>query len=301
MANTAINPGVGSITLSGKVPVLARQTNTNIYPDVGQLIIKNGPFQTGYGNPTYGDPTYENSDFSGLTLPTVVQTTNTYVGPLSGVIGLAGYAPGISQTNDVGSIGLGVLTITGFAPTVQQVASVAIVPGVRNMLLQGFAPTIQQPRDIVSDVGSLTLTGFAPSYVHGLNGNVGVLSISSAAPSIAQPIAELPAQGAVGIQGFAPTVSQTRSVSPSTYAMSITGYAPVIKQPHDVHLAFSAISINGFPPIVSVQSQGISPPPKTLTITGYAPSIYQFPSHIHRHVGHHTHRRPRGRVIVAND
>lgn len=301
MADTAINPGVGSISLTGLAPVVARGTNTYIYPDVGQLVLKNGAFDTNYGSATYGDPTYELMDFSGITVPTINQTLNVFAGPLSGVLGLTGYAPTIGQSNLVSTIGVGALTITGYAPIVQQVIATGYVPDVGRLTITGYAPSIAQPRSLTTDVGTISINGYSPGLGMSIPVQTGLLGIVGLAPAIAKPIVDNPGSGAVGIVGFAPTITQSRAVAVGTYGMSITGYAPSIAQPQGVHVALGTLSIVGYAPLVSVLSHASSPSAGAVTITGYPPSVHQFPSHIHRHVGKHTHRRPSGRIIVAND
>ena len=133
------------------------------------------------------------------------------------------------------------------------------------------------------DVGVLTITGFAPTIAQPQTAapSVGTLTITGFAPSVVQNTAVAPGAGALTITGFAPTVSQSanQAVNPGVGALAITGYAPTVSQSANQALEAGAglLTITGFAPTVvqAPASQNIAPLPGILTILGYAPTVEQ--------------------------
>lgn len=243
VVDTPINPGVGSITITGYAPTIAQGANQSILPAVGSLTIM------GYA-------------------PTLAQTANQSVLPSAGSLAITGYAPSVSQPHSVAPAA-GIIAITGYAPTVTQATSSsygvvhsyvsrgsqvivswlndglgaatgAIFPAAGNLTLSGHAPTVAQSANqaVAPGVGNLTITGYAPTVAQAVNQSIS------------------PAAGTLALTGYAPTISQTANVSlvPGAGSIAITGYAPTVAQSSAVELAPGAGS---------------------LTITGYAPSISQ--------------------------
>lgn len=94
-SNTAINPSVGSLALTGYAPTIAQTANQSLTPSTGTLAI------TGYA-------------------PTITQPQA--ITPGVGSLTITGYAPTVVQASASISVSpdVGVLTITGYAPTVTQ-------------------------------------------------------------------------------------------------------------------------------------------------------------------------------------
>ena len=235
--NTAVNPGTGSIAITGYAPSIAQTANQAITPNVGNIVI------TGYA-PTISQP----------------QAVNPGVGSLT----ITGYAPTVTQNVDVPvNPGVGTIAITGYAPTVAQTANQAVAPNVGNIIITGYAPTISQPQAVNPGAGTITITGYAPTVTQNVdvpvNPGVGTIAITGYAPTVAQTANQsvLPATGTIAITGYSPAVSQTanQAITPDVGTITITGYAPIVQQ--------------------APASQNITPGVGTITITGYAPTVEQ--------------------------
>jgi len=89
-----------------------------------------------------------------------------------------------------------------------------VTPGVGSLTLTGFAPTVTAQRNITvtPGAGSLVLTGRAPTV------------------SATQSKTVLPGTGTLTITGYAPSVTVPTSVSvtPGAGGLTITGYAPTV-------------------------------------------------------------------------
>lgn len=84
------------------------------------------------------------------------------------------------------------------------VTTLTVAPDVGSILITGFAPTVTTDTVVSPGVGSLILTGFAPTTTSGT-----VVS---------------PDVGAVVLTGFAPTLDL--SVEPDVGSVVMTGFAP---------------------------------------------------------------------------
>jgi hypothetical protein len=162
--NTAVNPGTGSIAITGYAPSIAQTANQAITPNVGNIVI------TGYA-PTISQPQAVNPGVGSLTItgyaPTVTQNVDVPVNPGVGTIAITGYAPTVAQsanqsiTPDAGNI-----TITGYAPSVDQSANQDVTPDAGLISITGYAPTVEQAAgspSLTPGVGTITITGYAPT------------------------------------------------------------------------------------------------------------------------------------------
>lgn len=254
--NTAVNPGTGSIAITGYAPSIAQTANQAVAPDVGNIVI------TGYA-PTISQP----------------QAVNPGVGSLT----ITGYAPTVTQNVDVPvNPGVGTIAITGYAPTVAQTANQSIAPNVGNIVITGYAPSISQPLAVNPAVGSLAITGYAPTVTQNVdfpvNPGVGTIAITGYAPTVSQTANQsiLPAVGNVAITGYAPAVSQPIAVNPTVGTLAITGYAPTIAQSvgTSVNPDVGSITITGYSPTVAQSAnQEVLPGVGQIAITGYAPTV----------------------------
>lgn len=162
--NTAVNPGTGSIAITGYAPSIAQTANQAITPNVGNIVI------TGYA-PTISQPQAVNPGAGTITItgyaPTVTQNVDVPVNPGVGTIAITGYAPTVAQTANQSVLpATGTIAITGYSPAVSQTANQAITPDVGTITVTGYAPTVQQApasQNITPDVGTITITGYAPT------------------------------------------------------------------------------------------------------------------------------------------
>jgi hypothetical protein len=95
--NQAVNPDVGTISITGYAPNIAQSVNRSIAPNAGSVAL------TGYA-------------------PSVAQSAHQTITPNVGALVITGYAPSIVQESASRTVlpGAGSLTITGYAPTVAQ-------------------------------------------------------------------------------------------------------------------------------------------------------------------------------------
>ncbi len=162
--NTAVNPGTGSIAITGYAPSIAQTANQAITPNVGNIVI------TGYA-PTISQPQAVNPGVGSLVItgyaPTVTQNVDVPVNPGVGTIAITGYAPTVAQTANQSVLpATGTIAITGYSPTVSQSANQAVTPDVGTITITGYAPIVQQApasQNITPDVGTITITGYAPT------------------------------------------------------------------------------------------------------------------------------------------
>lgn len=213
-SNTAINPGVGNITITGHAPTVAQSANQALTPGVGNLTI------TGYA-PTIAQSDNKNitADVGNLVItgyaPTVTQGAGQNIAPGVGSLALSGHAPTVAQTaNQNVTPDVGSLTITGHAPTITQSGGVNIVPNSGTLLITGYPPTVARTenQNITPAVGGMTITGYPPTIAQTAGTNV------------------RPDPGTITITGYAPTIAQTQNnnINPPQGQITITGYAPTV-------------------------------------------------------------------------
>jgi hypothetical protein len=193
--NTAINPGAGTLVITGAAPTVSQSVNQQVNPGAGSLAF------TGYA-PVILQPQSLTSGTGALVLtgyaPAVTQLAGIAVNPGAGALTLTGYAPAIAQPRAI-SPSTGALTLTGYAPLITQAVNQQINPAVGNLALTGYAPTLAQSANtqLIPAVGALTILGFAPS-----------ISQIVASPNL------VPGVGTLTLTGFAPTVGQTNIIAP---------------------------------------------------------------------------------------
>lgn len=95
--------------------------------------------------------------------------SNTQVTVGVGNLTLTGYAPSIAQSANQSVLPLsGSLSLTGYAPSIAQSANQAVSPSVGSLTITGYAPSVVQAGGSISvtpDTGFLTITGYAPDVV----------------------------------------------------------------------------------------------------------------------------------------
>lgn len=211
VANTAINPAVGSVAITGYAPTIAQTANQSIVPNVGNLTI------TGYA-PAVSQPIAVLPNVGNITLTGYAPTISQPIAVLPNVgnIVITGYVPSISQPQGINP-NVGTLALTGYAPNVTQNINTFITPNVGLLSITGYSPAITQSanQSIAPNVGNLSITGYAPSVTKTAN--------QALTTSI----------GSLVVTGYAPTVIQAAgslNIAPSTGGLNITGYAPLVEQ-----------------------------------------------------------------------
>lgn len=144
-SDTPINPGAGTLAITGYAPSVVQTANQGVSPDAAALTI------TGYApSVTQGNTTNIAPDAAALMLtgyaPSIAQTANQSILPGAASLTITGFAPAVAQTdNHAANPGAGALVITGYAPTItQQTASPNLTPGAAALAVVGYAPTITQ-------------------------------------------------------------------------------------------------------------------------------------------------------------
>ena len=160
----------------------------------------------------------------------------------------------------------------------------AINPDVGSLALTGYAPTLAQPQAIAPGVGSIAITGYAPAVTQAatgtaINPDAGSIALTGYAPTIAQPQAIAPNVGSIALTGYAPTVAQPQAISPAFGSIALTGYAPTLTQTANQALVPGAgnLALTGYAPTVTqaASSPSLTPDVGLLTLTGYAPTVTQ--------------------------
>lgn len=162
--DTPVNPGVGTLSLTGYIPSVAQSANQSLTPGAGSISI------TGYA-PSISQPQAITAGAGALTLtgyaPTVTQGITTNIVPGAGALNLTGYAPSIAQSANQNVMpSAGSLSIGGYAPAIAQTANQSIAPAPGSLTLMGYAPTVAQALaspNLVPEVGALSITGYAPT------------------------------------------------------------------------------------------------------------------------------------------
>ena len=146
-----------------------------------------------------------------------------------------------------------------------------------------FAAT-QSPVALTPDVGTLAITGFAPTVAQTANQDLtpsaGTLTLTGFAPTVAQPQAVTPDVGLLAFTGYAPTLTQSanQALTPSTGTLTFTGFAPAVAQSANQALSpnVGAVVLPGYAPTVEqAGSLSLTPDAGSLTLTGYAPDVSQ--------------------------
>ncbi len=276
----SLTPDVGLVTLTGYAPTVERGVD-KAYIAVGSA---GGIYVCETGT--------RSEILTGLYLSeTAVSTSvSNTAAPDVGLITLTGYAPVVSYPTNAAPA-VGVVTLTGYAPEVSQSVPKSYIAvgsaggiyvvetGIRDEILTGLylsetTVPVAVSNSASPDVGLITLTGYAPTVASPLAvaPAVGLVTLTGYAPTIAQPLAVAPAVGLVTLTGYAPTIAQQLAVAPAVGLVTLTGYAPTIAQPLAVAPAVGLVTLTGYAPTVG-QAHIASPAVGLVVITGYAPSV----------------------------
>ncbi len=208
---------------------------------------------------------------------TTLQVLAAGYSPLLAPLGLVGYWDLIRDEKDrVGGYDLSTnvaVTVSAHPPVIYPSAKhishlVAAAAGVEvevpvgTLTLTGYAPTVvaSDHQQVDVPLGTLTLTGYAPTVVASDHQQVDV------------PLATLT------LTGYAPTISISDNINIDVPAgaLTLTGYAPTVAATANVSIdvPLGALTLTGYVPTVVISDhQIIDVPLGTLTLTGYAPAI----------------------------
>jgi hypothetical protein len=317
-ANTDVNPGAGSLTITGYAPTVTQTLAAGYQFAVVHDYRTRGSVAVNAWIPVNPIASAINHSYRGrgsigangwdYVVP-VFTASNTDVAPGAGSITFTGYAPSIAQGANQSILpGVGSLTITGYAPTIAQGANQAVSPGVGSLAITGYAPTLAQTANqaVSPGAGSLTITGYAPTVAQSSSASYGVTHsyVTRGSQSIVSWLndglgavsgAINPGAGTLTITGYAPTIGQTVTVAinPGAGSLTITGYAPTITQALNqaINPDVGSLTITGYAPsIAQTANVSLVPDAGSMVITGYAPSVAQSVSDavvgvVHNYVG----------------
>jgi len=168
---------------------------------------------------------------------------------LRGVLGMVMRANALLTTNQAIAVPSGNVTLTG---------------DVGSLTLTGFAPSLDT--GLFAGVGALTLTGLASSLNTGLNAGVGSLSLAGFAPSLGFGLNA--GVGTLSLTGFAPSLKTT--LNPGTGQLVLSGFASSLKT--TLNPGVGQMTLSGFAASVAIGTS-LSAGVGTLTLTGFAPSL----------------------------
>jgi hypothetical protein len=143
--NTAVNPAVGSVGITGYSPVVSATANVAAAPGAGAIVI------------------------TGLA-PSVSQSASNFASPSVGVITVAGYSPSVSQSNAANVLpGAASIVVAGYAPSVSQSAAGTINIAPSAIVVNGYAPSIAKTANqwLAPGADSLSISGYAPVITQG--------------------------------------------------------------------------------------------------------------------------------------
>lgn len=149
---------------------------------------------------------------------------------------------------------------------------------VGSLTLTGFAPTIVNPQGMTVPAGALTLTGFAPTVTVAqvIDVPAGALSLTGFAPSIANPQGMTVPAGSLTLTGFAPSIANPQGMDVPTGSLSLTGQVPTadISSGANINVPAGQLDLTGQAPTVATSdNKSVTPPAGDIILTGYAPDI----------------------------
>lgn len=156
--------------------------------------------------------------------------------------------------------------------TIPVATALNITGDIGSIVLTGFAPSIGF--GITGVDGSIVLTGFAPSAAFNLNltGSTGSIVLAGFAPSIGFGLTG--DTGSITLSGFAPSIGF--GLTGNTGSIVLTGFAPTLSQAFNLTANVGSIVLSGFAPDVGLSGGGalnITGATGTILLTGFAPSI----------------------------
>lgn len=169
-----------------------------------------------------------------------------------------------------------------------------VTPGVGSLTVTGFAPTVSVTANqtVTPGVGVLTVTGLAPTIVIGTRvyPDVGALTLTGLAPTVSVSNHQIvtPGVGVLTVAGFAPAVLTGTTVSPGVGVLTLAGLAPTIAVTNHktVTPGVGSLTVTGFAPTVTASNhQTVVPGVGALVVTGFAPVIVSNPKVVTPGVG----------------
>lgn len=156
------------------------------------------------------------------------------------------------------------------------IASSDPAPSVGSIALTGFAPTLIQGTNLSPVVGALALSGVAPSVVQGsrIETGVGALSMAGIAPLVTQQTIITPNAGALSIEGVSAVIERENFRFPSTAALSFGSIAPIVSQQFFITPSTGALALTGVEPSLELPNTR-TPQAASLSFVGNFASVTQ--------------------------
>lgn len=288
-------PGVGSATITGRVPTVLSTAAEIVQPPAGALAVQGAGPSVSVGVPVTGG-----GGGPGLLMGIALNLEPRALGNATLVI--TGYAPvvfrpiSLSGSDDLLSLratavgtgilihagsatktpAAGTLTLAGLAPTLSQTGSRLFTMPVTALTITRFVPTLGIDRLVEPGVGSISITGLGPSMEPNYTVSPGLtaLQIVGLAPTAFASITIDVGAGSLSISGLQPNPQRDVTSSPFAGVITTAGYAPFVSatDARRVDPPIAALAITGLAPIIGV-SHLRSPPIASLTINGLGPTV----------------------------
>ncbi len=200
-------------------------------------------------------------------VPTIVQTRHHIVEPDVGSLSLTPLAP-VIIIGHVALPNIDTLVLTGLAPVEAAITHIR-GPPIGSLALTGNAPTLASV--IPADVGSLSLSGLAPSaeITHIRTPDAGSLSLSGLQPSSEIDHIRVPTNGSLSLTGLVPTIAVSSGADvteePGAGSLTLNGLVPSAEITHIRVPATGSLSLTGLTPI-ELHGPG-------LLLTGFVPTV----------------------------
>ena len=176
-----------------------------------------------------------------------------------------------------GGAALNNLLVTAEA-TMPAAGGITETPGVGSLTLTGLAPTLIQTFSIAVPVGSLTLNGQTPIAVVNtiIAVPVGSLTLTGFAPTVEISHVAVPGVGTLALTGQIPTLVQTNNHirAPPVGSLTLTGQIPTVNITQAIDVPVGSLTLTGNIPTLQI-TQAIPVPVGSLSLTGFAPTVIQ--------------------------
>lgn len=149
---------------------------------------------------------------------------------------------------------------------------------VGSLVLTGFAPTINitNNQNVLSGVGALTINGFASIIDLKINTDFGQLTLNGFAPSINISVVASSQTGQLIATGFSPSVVATANITLNTGLgqLTLNGFAPTATPSNNIRVSanLGQLTLNGFSPTVNISQSAVTETGQLL-LNGFEPSI----------------------------
>lgn len=261
---------------------------TSAAPSSGNITpTRDGGYQVGYGlgataltsgsgwTDLFNDPTIITSDLEGRQRPdkSALAATWTMTSGNWGAVAVQyrplsvlGYQAGLRTGPKIGPRDQRGIVVQQAYQTTQAISNITLTADVGSLVLTGFAPSMSM--SLAAGVGSLLLTGFAPSASEVMTAGLGQLVLNGFAPSMAEAAAA--GLGQLILNGFAPTMSE--SATAGLGQLLLAGFAPSMTGLMTADVG--GLILTGFIPSIGLTSDIVLfADVGQLLLTGFAPTI----------------------------